>query len=249
MSIWIHSAENVEENRLYIENLSTIMLKDGRFTWRPLPGVEGSRMFFVRKDSSCLNPHENPYATLLERETLPQFEWPAAAPFARWIAGNSALFRGKKVLELGSGTGIVGFTAAAYAAKVVLSDCSLVSMAMLKLSIEEGCLGNCSAGLLRWGSDEAVDELKRVINVEAFDIIIGSDIFYFNATLKAGLKTAKRALHSSRASSEGVFLCASVARSERMEVELDDVPATFGFNSRVLMETDGLKLYMWTVEC
>ncbi|ORC89296.1 methyltransferase-like protein 21B [Trypanosoma theileri] len=248
MVLWISSAVNEEETHIWINNLTMLMLSDDRFTWLSLPGGAERVKYFVRRDSGNRDPLDSPYGILLESETLPQFEWPAASPFAKWIIENSSVFQNKKVLELGSGTGVVGLTAALYAAKVILTDSSLVSLAMLKLTVEQNSYENCRVGLLRWGSDDAVDELKEALSIESFDIIIGSDVFYFNSTLRAGLKTAKRALQSSVSSSGGFFLCASVARSERMEVDLDEVPATLGFESNIVVESGVFKLYKWTVQ-
>ncbi|KAH9593426.1 Lysine methyltransferase [Trypanosoma melophagium] len=248
MVLWICSGVNEEETHIWVSNLTKLMLSDERFTWSSLPGDAEREKYFVRKDSSSRDQLDNPYGILLESETLPQFEWPAASPFAEWILKNSSLFRNKNILELGSGTGVVGLTAALYAAKVVLTDSSLVSLAMLKLTVERSSYKNCTVGLLRWGSDDSVDELREALSLEAFDIVIGSDIFYFNSTLRAGLKTAKKALQSSVSPCGGIFLCASVARSERMEVDLDEIPPTLGFKSNIVVESGGFKLYKWTVQ-
>ncbi len=48
--------------------------------------------------------------------------WDAAIIFSRWVHAHRSLFRNQRVLELGSGMGLVGIMAARYCATLVVSD-------------------------------------------------------------------------------------------------------------------------------
>ena len=179
---------------------------------------------------------------LLETETIPQFVWPAAIPLCLWISTHRDEFEGKSVLELGSGVGVGGMAALSTASPkvVVLSDCSLVSLAMMTCTLRQWVgpgdghlrqLKNssveCAVAKLQWGHSADLDQVKHgVFGVGGglFDVVIGSDVFYFQKSLEDGLTTAHAALKTG-----GKFLCGSFVRSDRMEADLERVPSLHGF--------------------
>ena len=220
---------------------------DGRFAWVEVEAKVGLKAI-ARVDRGVRSG--SPVLLLLENESIPQYMWPAAAPFAQWIIRHRSLFEGKRVLELGSGVGFAGFSAAAAGAStVVFSDCSPVSRALVELAILENAaalrtLGTrCLFQSLRWGSIEQLEQLRQQTGIAAFDVVIGCDVFYFNSSLRNGILTAKEALVPG-----GDFCCGSVVRSDRMEADIDDVPMELGLRLSCKEEEGPLLVYHWNTE-
>jgi len=102
--------------------------------------------------------------------------WDAGHAFSRLLTNNSDSLCGKQVLELGSGTGIVGLTAAAEGAMVCLTDGAKSLLPMLKANVEENDLQHrARVRCLQWGNEE---EIAAVASEGPFDMIIGSDLLY-----------------------------------------------------------------------
>lgn len=95
--------------------------------------------------------------------------WPASIALAHDLAGRADQLRGKRVLELGSGTGLPGIVAGTLGATVIQTDREEIALSM---SRRNGAL-NKVAGLEWRQSDwmEWDDGAK-------YDWIIGSDILY-----------------------------------------------------------------------
>ncbi|XP_072351194.1 EEF1A lysine methyltransferase 3-like [Scyliorhinus torazame] len=110
------------------------------------------------------------------------FVWEPGLLLCRYFENHNIHFVGKKVLELGSGTGIVGILAVLLGGDVTLTDRSYV----LK-QIEYNVLANVpltsrhrsKIRALAWGDDQSKFSTD-------FDFILGSDIVY-NPSQFAGL--------------------------------------------------------------
>lgn len=226
-----------------IAELQVALHQDDRFEWKETP--TGGEVY-VRSDSHSRAMPTGDKSTaisgLIETETLPQYVWPAANSLIAWVIANKSLFAGKNVLELGCGTGVVGYAISSIASLVVLTDCSPVSLALAELTRINRNYTNCVVGQLRWGNPVQLQELMKFANLEKFDIVIGSDIFYFNQALRLGLETARGALKH-----QGVFLCGSVARSERMEYDLQSIPSEYGFVLDDFIDEEPFQLYKWSI--
>jgi len=102
--------------------------------------------------------------------------WDAGHSLSRLLTKNSYSLRGKQILELGSGTGIVGLTAAAEGATVCLTDGARSLLPMLEANVEENDLQHrATVRCLQWGNEE---EITAVASEGQFDMIIGSDLLY-----------------------------------------------------------------------
>lgn len=95
--------------------------------------------------------------------------WPAAIALAHEIAARADGFAGRRVLELGAGTGLPGIVAAALGAKVVQTDKEEVA---LELCRHNGRRNNASGIEVR-----SVDWTEWNDPVR-YDWIVGSDILY-----------------------------------------------------------------------
>lgn len=212
---------------------------------------------FVRTTTSVTCTAEDPVSVLLDSETIPQHLWPAALPLATFIARNPRLFTGRRVLEIGSGAGLAGLVAARAAASVLLTDCSPVSVAMLRTSLAKGGVINAAAAPLTWNDEASIAAAQSAAQqlhaatptsecdegaATALDTVIGSDVFYFNSSLRAGLLTVRRLLPPG-----GVFWCGSFVRSDRMESDLETMPAALGFTGGLIGEQpeSAFRLFRW----
>jgi predicted nicotinamide N-methyase len=105
------------------------------------------------------------------REKLPYgiTLWAAAVALAHEIAARENDFRGKRVLELGAGTGLPGIVAASLAAKVVQTDRNELAMSL--------CRRNHKLNKVETIEQRGVD-WSDWKDAESYDWIIGSDILY-----------------------------------------------------------------------
>lgn len=105
--------------------------------------------------------------------------WPSAVVLSRWLISNQALFRGKTVLELGAGCGLVGLVAASLKAKTtILSD--------FNETVVSNLVGNLKLNGLE-GVAKSLDFYEQEANrkgwvttsgevMEPVDVILASDV-------------------------------------------------------------------------
>ena len=108
--------------------------------------------------------------------------WDAAFVLAEWLEQHVHRVRRRRVLELGSGTGLVGLSAAALGADVTLTDVHPEVLQLHAKNIETNQASVAAAGgsvrslRLEWGeAADATDALRY----GPFDVLLGSDILYF----------------------------------------------------------------------
>lgn len=109
-----------------------------------------------------------------------EYIWPAGLAMCDFLKRNPELVKGKRVLELGSGTGIVGlYTAKLGATHVTLTDFIDFNIENIKINIKENRLeGVAEPRWFQWGTNLG----------ENWDIIIGSDLTYPAMDLPALMK-------------------------------------------------------------
>ncbi len=98
--------------------------------------------------------------------------WPAAIVLAHEVARRAEEFRGRRVLELGAGTGLPGIVAASFGAEVVQTDRHEVAMSV--------CKGNAERSGARV-REHRLGDLTRREDTGRYDWILGSDILYGEA--------------------------------------------------------------------
>ena len=92
--------------------------------------------------------------------------WPSAIALAHDLAARA--LRGKRLLELGAGTGLPGIVAASLGARVVQTDRQKVALHVSKLNAERN----------RVELEQRVADWTEWTETEQFDLIVGSDILY-----------------------------------------------------------------------
>jgi methyltransferase-like protein 23 len=99
--------------------------------------------------------------------------WPAAIALAHEIVSRGESFRGKRVLELGAGTGLPGIIAASLGARVLQTDRQELAMTLCKRNGARNSVRNGTSSieyrLVDWADWN--DDIQ-------YDWIIGSDILY-----------------------------------------------------------------------
>jgi predicted nicotinamide N-methyase len=131
----------------------------------------GDREWSVLHTGAVLTPDDEVryFADLAGKLPYGVVLWPAAIALAHEIATRPEAFRGRRVLELGAGTGLPGIVAASLGARVVQSD------------RQEGALTVCRLNGERNGVpavDYRSDDWTAWTDSGRYDWVIGSDILY-----------------------------------------------------------------------
>jgi predicted nicotinamide N-methyase len=104
--------------------------------------------------------------------------WPAAIALANDVAARPDAFRGKRILELGAGTGLPGIVAASLGGRVVQTDRHEMPMSVCRRNGELNGAPSIEYRLADWAA---------WTDTERYDWIIGSDILY-GATMHPHLR-------------------------------------------------------------
>ena len=92
--------------------------------------------------------------------------WPAAIALAHEVASQA--LDGKRVLELGAGTGLPGIVAASFGARVVQVDRHEVALFMCRQNAERNGVS----------IEQRTADFTEWTDAERYDVILGSDILY-----------------------------------------------------------------------
>jgi len=153
--------------------------------------------------------------------------WPAARAFSAHLCLHPEIVRGKRVVELGAGTGLAGLVAAALGAKEVVMTDLTATLPLLKRNVERNAAAvttPMSALELRWGAEEGPGA-----ELSDFDVIIACEIVYQHdaETYEALVRSMKKLLRR-----DGVILVTYEFRSglvedleffDRMELDYESI--------------------------
>ncbi|GCC35807.1 EEF1A lysine methyltransferase 3-like [Chiloscyllium punctatum] len=113
------------------------------------------------------------------------YVWDAGLALCRYFEKKNINFSGKKVIELGSGTGIVGILATLLGGDVTITDKPEVLKQIetnVQVNVPSACRHRLQIRPLTWGEDHT--------NFPAdYDFVLGSDIVYSSVTYPALMET------------------------------------------------------------
>ena len=95
--------------------------------------------------------------------------WPSAIALAQEIAGRGIDFSGRRILELGAGTGIPGIVAATLGARVLQTDRDELALQLCRRNGARNRISTVDYQLADW---------TKWDNLDRYDWIIGADILY-----------------------------------------------------------------------
>jgi predicted nicotinamide N-methyase len=112
------------------------------------------------------------------------FAWAGGQALARYILDRPELVRGKRVLDIASGSGLVAITAAkAGAAEVIANDIDEFAAAAIAINADANCVSiRC----------ETLDRLGDDTSPETFGAVLAGDIFYERNTATRALSFLRR---------------------------------------------------------
>ncbi|KAH1212409.1 hypothetical protein AAZX31_14G097100 [Glycine max] len=162
--------------------------------------------------------------------------WESARLMASVLAENPNIVAGKRVLELGCGSGgICSMIAARDADLVVATDGDGFTLDILTKNvasnIEPSLLTKLTTKKLEWGNKDHIESIKEVVSNGGFDVIIGTDVTYIPDAILPLFATAKELIAPSGNKEDdnvpALILCHIFRRVD--EPTLLSAAAHFGF--------------------
>jgi predicted nicotinamide N-methyase len=95
--------------------------------------------------------------------------WPASIALAHEVSARAGQLVGKRVLELGAGTGVPGIVAASLGARVIQTDRNELALHVCALNGERNAVPRIERRIAHWETFESA---------ERYDLILGSDVLY-----------------------------------------------------------------------
>ena len=209
------------------------------------PNVETLYDFYVQTNQ---DDHDPSWAVV----------WPTAISLTNYLLTNPSLVRGKRVVELGAGVGLVGLTAATLGAKsVVLTDreplalhCAMSTVAVHGWNSEASASSSfsspssvplVSAGLLNWEDvgdgkgDTKNDDVSSFVHQikGSADVVVASDVLYDGETIELFAKTCQWLLADEGGDHEsgGGIILVTDPKTERFDAARDLLLKSLGSNN------------------
>jgi predicted nicotinamide N-methyase len=173
----------------------------------PLEEVQMSvngRTWSILHTGAVISREQEVEFLLRENKTRPYgiVLWPAAIALAHEVAARTVA--GKRILELGAGTGLPGIVAGSLGARVVQTDRQQLVLHVCKQNAERNGVTTIEHKLADWTTWD---------DTERYDLIIGSDILYAEA-----LYPALRHIFETNLAPSGTILLADPFREPSMRL-------------------------------
>jgi predicted nicotinamide N-methyase len=120
-------------------------------------------------------------------ERLPYWAdiWPSAIALSEYVVENKSEFKGKKILEIGCGLGLVGIAVTAIGGDVLFTDYDSHALRFTQTNFTRNFNRPASVQLLDW---------RYPGNTESFEIVLAADILYEKRWLEPVLDILERKL-------------------------------------------------------
>ncbi len=150
---------------------SSLHTSAGEFPLHEYRLREGGREWTIMYTGAVLSRADEAHFLRELRSQLPYgvVLWPAAIALAHEVASRAEAFRGRRVLELGAGTGLPGIVAASLGGHVVQTDQHELAMSVCKRNGERNGVQTIEYRLVDWADWN---------DATRYDWILGSDILY-----------------------------------------------------------------------
>jgi predicted nicotinamide N-methyase len=131
----------------------------------------GPHQWTIAHSGAILSAEDEQRYLSEERSTAPYgiALWPAAIALAHELASRASELAGRRVLELGAGTGLPGIVAATYGAHVVQTDRLDAALTLGRLNAERNGMHRIEHRLADW---------TEWTDTDRYDLILGSDVIY-----------------------------------------------------------------------
>jgi len=148
--------------------------------------------------------------------------WPTARQMVERLQSDLNKLRGDsplRILELGSGCGLLGMSLAATGDEVVLTDhAENIKWLRENVELNQNVVGNrATTAVLQWGNEKDMVAVEKKLGDSHFDVIVGSDLIYDPSSHRVLKETMQRFAMPNRApvflgypdrgSSEPDFFC------------------------------------------
>ena len=157
------------------------------------PWLDGTRLMYLTQAFGAARGAARDAADAGDRTGT--YAWPGGVALARHLAAFPALVRGKRVLELGCGTGAAGIMAQWLgASRPRLTDGSPAvlenTVRNVGRNVKRGRGGPCEVARLRWGYAADI----RGSGPGTWDVVLAAEVAYQRETLPALLDTVAQLL-------------------------------------------------------
>jgi len=154
-------------------------------------------------------------------------------------------FAGKRGIEVGAGTGIVGMTLAHLGVNMVMTDMSVV-LETVEYNVNrapKNVQDNVEIKPLLWG-DEAYTHQPADSETAKFDYVFGSDLIYAHETIADLVRTFE--IMSSKPLEDGSFPPVYIAVIRRFNWEQDFFDGmAVSFEQRTMLEFQDIRIYRY----
>eukprot|EP01133_Synstelium_polycarpum_P009006 gene9006-10564_t len=152
---------------------------------------------------------------------------------------NTDRYSDKVILEVGSGVGICGLFLARLMKRCVLSDHNEIVVDLLRTNVAESVAAgyDCSCIKLDWEIEADMDNAIAVNN-GPFDMIIGSDVVYWQTSIIPLFNTVSRLLSHKP---DATFILCYQSRSSQTDKYLIDTSVAAGFSHESVPLADFLR--------
>lgn len=158
---------------MYKDGVSTLPLRTsiGDFPLHEYRLTLGERTWSFLHTGSVVTVEQEQEYLAREEGRLPYgaMLWPASIALVHDLVDRAEQLRGKRVLELGAGTGVPGIVAASLGAEVLQVDRSEVALHLCVMNAQRNEQERIQARVAEWETFE---------NDEPFDFILGADVLY-----------------------------------------------------------------------